>query len=222
MTRIPKLWGTNRKAGFTVLELLIATIVFSVVLLLVTAGILQIARVYYKGVTEANTQNAARNIIDTISQAIQFSGGDVTTTPASPTAGTDYAFCVGNEQFTFRLGWQVENTHTPSVHRTWHALVQNSMSGGGSDCSSATGAQNLSNQAVNGRDLMGQHMRLSDLQVTNLGGGNVYRVKVKVVYGDDDLLDNPTAPNAVCKGVRAGSQFCSVSELSTIVVKRVE
>ena len=215
MTKIFSAFGRSR--GFTIMELMIATLVFSVVLLLVTAGILQIARVYIKGVTESNTQNTARSIMDTISQAIQFSGGDVTETAASPVAGTDYAFCIGNQQFSYRLGWQAENGHNPTTNQTWHALVQTSASG----CSSSSAAQNLSNQSVNGRDLIGPHMRLSKLVVDNIDS-NLYKVQVKVVYGDNDLLNNPTAGNTSCRGVQAGTQFCSVSELSTIVVKRVE
>jgi prepilin-type N-terminal cleavage/methylation domain-containing protein len=203
--------------GFTIMELLVATMVFSVVLLLVTAGILQITRVYYKGVTESNTQNTARSIIDTVSQAIQFSGGAVTPTSGSPVPGTDYAFCVGNQQFSYRLGWQVEDRLDPTVNQTWHALVQNSAAG----CSGSTAPQSMASQTVNGRDLMGPHMRLSKLSVASLGA-NLYEIRVKVVYGDNDLLNNPTTSTASCKGVQAGTQFCSVSELSTIVVKRVE
>ncbi len=207
----------SRKAGFTIMELMIATMVFSVVLLVVTAGIMQAARMYYKGVTEANTQNTARSIIDTIAQAIQFSGGDITTTPVGPVAGNDYAFCVGSQQFTYRLGWQVEDSFSVANNQTWHALVQNSAGG----CSSATGAQDLSQQTVNGRDLMGRHMRLSNLTVESLGQ-NLYKIQVRVVYGDNDLLNNPTGTNAVCQTAQAGTHFCSVVELSTIVVKRVE
>lgn len=203
--------------GFTIIELLIATMVFGVVLLLVTAGILQITRVYFKGVTEADTQNTARSIIDTISQSIQFSGGNVTETPGSPVAGTDYSFCLGNQQFSYRLGWQVEDRFDASVNQTWHGLVQNTLSG----CTSASAPQNLGNAAITGRDLLNDHMRLSKLAITNIGP-NTYKVQIKIVYGDNDLLNNPTAADASCKGVRAGSQFCSVSELSTIVVKRVE
>lgn len=216
-SRRPRLHRKS-EAGFTILELLVATIVFSVVLLLVTAGIMQIARVYYKGVTESNTQNTARAIIDTVAQAIQFSGGDVTLTPVGPAPGNDYAFCVGNEQFSFRLGWQVEDRHSIADNQTWHALAQRTISGGGSSCSTP---QILTNQAIVGRDLMGQHMRLSNLEITS-PSPNLYRVKVRVVYGDNDLLSNPTGTNAACKGLEAGSQFCSVSELSTIVVKRVQ
>jgi len=207
----------QRSGGFTILELMIATMVFAVVLMVVTIGILQVARVYYKGVTETNTQNTARFIIDTIAQTIQFSGGNVTTTPSSPLAGTDYAFCIGNRQFSYRLGWQVENGLNPTQNQTWHALVQNTTAG----CSSSSAAQNLSNQTISGRDLIGRHMRLSNLVVQNLGA-NQYRVTVRVVFGDNDLLSNPTTATSTCQNVTAGTQFCAVSELSTVVLKRVE
>jgi len=56
-------------------------------------------------------------------------------------------------------------------------------------------------------------------------------VSVRVVYGDADLLRSPSAPDsphaamqpdATCQSVRAGTQFCASSELSTVVVKRVQ
>lgn len=203
--------------GFTIIELLIATVVFSVVLLVVTGGILQIARVYYKGVTEAATQNTARGVIDTVAQAIQFSGGDVTPSAGSPVAGTNYAFCVGDQQFSYRPGWQVENNPNAGKNQTWHALVQTNVG----QCSSSTTIQPMQNQAISGRDLIGPHMRLSKM-IVEPAGGNAWRVTVRIVYGDDDLLNNATAADASCKGVRAGTQFCSVAELSTVVVKRVE
>ncbi|HTH72244.1 MAG TPA: prepilin-type N-terminal cleavage/methylation domain-containing protein [Candidatus Pristimantibacillus sp.] len=207
----------HRAKGFTILELLIATLVFSVVLMLVTAGILQMAKVYYKGVTESNTQNTARAIIDTISQAIQFSGGDVTATAASPAPNSNYAFCIGNTQYSYRLGWQVEDGSTPSLNQTWHSLVQAPVS----NCTSSSAPQNLTTQVVNGRDLVGKHMRLSNLVVTP-AGANSYKIQVSVIYGDNDLLNNPTAANASCKSATAGSQFCASMQLSTIVVKRVK
>ena len=207
----------SSQGGFTIMELLVATMVFAVVLLVVTGGILQIARVYYKGVTEASTQNTARSVMDTISQAIQFSGGTVTTTASSPVAGNAYAFCVGNQQFSYTLGWQAENGPDAAKHQSYHTLVQATISG----CSSSTAAQNVRNQTISGRDLIGPHMRLSDLTITNIAE-NQYKIQLRVVYGDDDLLNNPTTAAASCKGIQAGTQFCSVSELSTVVVKRVE
>lgn len=205
----------KKTAGFTIIELLIATAVFAVVLMVVTTGILQVTRVYYKGVTESTTQDAARGIIDTISQAIQFSGSTVTTTPGSPTPGQSYAFCVGNQQFSYTLGYQL--MESPDTSQTYHALVVNTLAG----CSSSSPAQDVRSSLVSGRELLGPRMRLSNLSVTNIGP-DLYRVQVRIVYGDDDLLDNANTPTAVCKNVNAGTQFCAVSDLSTVIKKRVE
>jgi hypothetical protein len=201
------------------------------VLLLITIGILQVARVYYKGITETNTQNAARNIIDTISQSIQFSGGNVTTAPGSVTPGTPFAFCIGNTLYSYTLGYQVDDSPSPAKYQTYHALVQSSVSGAA--CSSSTAAQNVRLSAVTGKELLGPHMRLANLMIRPIAGTAAYDIRVRVVYGDDDLLfspANPAAPgntaailpDAKCKGVRAGTQFCAFADLSTVVQKRVE
>ncbi len=73
----------------------------------------------------------------------------------------------------------------------------------------------------------------------------VYRVNVRVIYGDDDLLcrqvgnfggsgadcfnDIPmtaaeisSANDLQCKNIRSGTQFCAASELSTIVERRLQ
>lgn len=200
---------SSNTRGFTIVELLIATLVFSVILLTVTVGIIQITRVYYKGINEANTQDTARGVMDTISQAIQFSGSTVSPTVASA-PGASTSFCVGNQQFSYKLGYQlVENS--PGTNQTTKALWQSTASG----CTGNPAA------AASGIELLSPKMRLANLTVTQVNGDpNIWKVSVRVVYGDDDLLNNPTGTNASCKGDK-GQQFCSVSELTTTVVKRV-
>ena len=206
--------ATSQK-GFTIVELLISSLVFSLVLLTVTIGVIQITRVYYKGITESTAQNAARDALDTISQAIQFNGGEVSkTNPSAP--GNWATFCGGGQQFSYRLGYQlVDGTLTPGKHQTASALLMSP----NSSCSGNPGA------LTTGRELLGPKMRLANLQVTDQGN-NLYKITIRVVYGDDDLLFSPsggtdTAADAKCKAT-AGSQFCSVSELTTTVVKRVQ
>ncbi|HUS25753.1 MAG TPA: prepilin-type N-terminal cleavage/methylation domain-containing protein [Nevskiaceae bacterium] len=204
----------TQQRGFTVIELMIATSVFAVVLLIVTSGIIQITRVYFKGVTESTLQNTSRTIIDTISQAVQFNGGTVVATGNS---GASRGYCIGGRRFSYLLGKQlVDGTPNATLNQTNHAFVVDDYSG----CPGS--AQDLSGSLMAGsRELLSPNMRLSDFSITGLGTDR-YRITVRVVYGDDDLLNNPTTTTAACRGIRAGSQFCSVSELSTVVVKRVQ
>jgi prepilin-type N-terminal cleavage/methylation domain-containing protein len=202
--------------GFTIMELLIATVVFGVVLLVVTTAILQFTRVYYKGITESNVQETARTIADSIAQGIQFSGGMVTETVGTPTAGNSYAFCIGEYQYSYQVGHQLEDGAATGTKKP-HALVRNYLAG----CTSSSTPQSMSGSTVTGRELLAPDMRLAKMDIDNVGT-DAYRVSVKVVYGDDDLLDNPTAATAKCKNIRAGTQFCAVSEITTTVVKRVE
>ncbi|HSX35896.1 MAG TPA: prepilin-type N-terminal cleavage/methylation domain-containing protein [Patescibacteria group bacterium] len=202
-----------QQRGFTVVELLIATLVFSVVLMIVTAGIIQVTRVYYKGVTEANTQSVARSISDVVGQAIQFSPGTVTPTPAVVIPGAQSYFCVGGTVYLYYQGYElIDVGANPAKHQTSHSIVAQPFAGG---CAGSG--------FVNGRDLMSPKMRLSKVTVKNVGSDpNTYQVEVRVVYGDDDVLSNPTGANAACASVHAGTQFCAVSDLTTVVVKRVQ
>jgi prepilin-type N-terminal cleavage/methylation domain-containing protein len=207
---------TGNAHGFTIMELLIATIVFGVVLLVVSTAILQFSRVYYKGVTEANVQEVTRTVTDGITQGIQFGGGTVTETNATPTPGNSYAFCIGNLQYSYQVGHQLTDSGTPTATQKRHALVKNSVAA----CPGQP-AQNMSSAVVTGREMLAPNMRLARMEVTHMTG-NLYKVSVKVVFGDDDLLDNPTTKDAKCKNIRAGTQFCAVSDITTTVVKRVE
>lgn len=208
----------SKNAGFTILELLISTIVFGLVLLVVTTAILQFTRVYYKGVTESNVQETARTIADAIAQGIQFNGGTVTNTTASPTPGNAYAFCIGNLQYSYQVGHQLKDSTPRTPTQKAHVLVSDNVAG----CPGlAPQRMDGGGPPTLGREMLAPNMRLARMEVTSVGT-NLYKVSVKVVYGDDDLLDNPTTADAKCKNIRAGTQFCAVSDITTTVVKRVE
>ncbi len=225
--------------GFTLIELLVATLVFSVILLLCTYGVLQITRSYYKGLTSSRTQQAARSVIDQISQNIQLGGGTVYPTPA-PDPTNNQASCAGSQRYSYRIGQKL-------LDGTNHAMVSDTFTG----CNSSPAVQNLT---VNGgltassRELLAPNMRLAKLTICTPGpatlacpiprAAGLYQVTVRVVYGDDDLLCSPTANDCSstsptlpaadllngdlsCRSLRAGTQFCAVSELTTQVQKRI-
>jgi len=209
--------------GFTVVELLIATAIFSVVLLIVTFGIIQITRVYYKGITETNTQSAARTIVDDISQSIQFGGtGNIQATSGS-TPGTSYGFCIGNQLFSYVLGYQVVDSPNSSLKQGYHGLVLSAAASCGGPSSPVANLRTTAN-IPNSRELIGKNMRLSKLSVQPVAGtSNLWNITVKIMYGDDDVFTTvPTNPAAACKNIVQGTQFCAISELNTIVEKRVQ
>lgn len=70
-------------AGFTLVELLLATTFFTFVLLFITAGFIQVSRTYQSGIITKNAQNTARVIFEQLARDAR-SGTDIqppTTTP---------------------------------------------------------------------------------------------------------------------------------------------
>ena len=80
--------STHNKAenGFTIVELMIATTVLSVILLLASVVIIGIGNLFYKGVAQSQTQGDVRTIIDDVSQHLKLDGGNVIafTDPSNP------------------------------------------------------------------------------------------------------------------------------------------
>jgi prepilin-type N-terminal cleavage/methylation domain-containing protein len=238
---------TKVETGFTIIELMIATAIFSVILLILIVGVLHITNSYYRGITDSNTQNVARSIASDIAQTIQFEGGIVQNAPANPTAGTTYTFCVGNEQFYYMPGYQFAtnpDVTNPQSYQSYHSfeVKHGSLScpvpASGSVLSpgftSSTGPSGV-------QEMLKPGMRLSNLTIApDVNNPNLYTVSVLVVYGGSDLLCNPAkvsdscsasstmgaasdfiGPGVTCKS-GAGSEFCSTSQLSSVVERRVD
>ncbi len=212
----PRMHFAVKQRGFTIIELMIATVVFSMILLIVTACILQFSKQYYKGIIASSTQNTARNVMDDIVRSIQFDTGSVYPLTSGPGSG----WCIGEtKRYSYKLNQQVTDKKPFASNQGFHALVSDTTT---TDCkgSGALDVANLSAglSTTNARELLGQHMRLAKLDIA--GSNNLYTVTIRVVYGDDELLTDPTDPGTNCKS-SAGSQFCAVSQLTTTVKKRV-
>ena len=214
----------RQQAGFTIIELMIATLVFSMVILLITIGVLSFTRSYYKGVNQSTTQNTARLIIEDISQAIQFSGGDIQSALV-PTANSE-GFCIGgNVRYSFVRHKQLTDSSTLGPNQTRHALVRNK----GASCAggSALNVEDAAQTAAcisggNCTELLDPRMRLSKLSIAPLGGTpDMFKISIRLVFGDDDLLTDPVSDDASCNLAVTGTQFCAQSELTTIVKKRI-
>lgn len=213
-------------SGFTLVELLIATSIFSVILLVVTYGILNIGKTYYKGVNSSNTQSVARAISDEIGQSIQFSGADV----KASVGGSPGFFCIGDKKYSYVLNKQV-GTDAGQVE---HALIVHNEP----LCSDAAMVSSLDSNGslvdaslTDYKDLVTKPMRLADISVlpTAYAAAN-YEVHVLIVSGDSDLVEDAEGDlsNSVnfdpkmsrCRA-GVGNQYCAVSDLYTVVNKRL-
>lgn len=214
-----RLGHPKRQSGFTILELMIAAGVFSVILLIVAVGVISFTNRYYKGITTSKTQAAARSIMNTLVQSIQF--GQNVILPTYNAGTTTYGMCIDDTLYAYRLGQEViDNSPNSSKHQGYHGLV--AMSG----CSLPATLPASANLA-SGRELLGEHMRLNDLSIQQ--NGDLYTIHLRVVYGEDDLLLQPLPGNVpawspakeTCAGNQAGTQFCAVADLTTTVEKRL-
>ncbi|HUD06196.1 MAG TPA: prepilin-type N-terminal cleavage/methylation domain-containing protein [Candidatus Saccharimonadales bacterium] len=215
-------------SGFTIIELMIATAVFSVVLIIIVFSIISITRTYTRGITQTNTQNIARNIVNDVSQAIEFDGcggtdGACSATEANPTPGTGYSFCVGSREYIYQIGWEVEPSFLATDQHSVNGLVVTDPNPAGSTCPgpSRTFKKTL---VPNGTEFLNPNMRLSYFNISEVGSTDLYNVDVEVVYGGSSVLQNPTASNGTtaCLGTVVQQDFCATAKLDTVVQERID
>ena len=207
----------RQSAGFTILELMIAATVFSIILLVVAIGVISFTNDYYKGVTSSKTQAVARSIINTVSESIQFDKR--VSTSLSGSSGTQ-GICIDNTLYSYVIGQQVTDANPDGTkHQAYHGLIADT---GG--CGTPNVPNSNTALASTQRELLGRHMRLGALDVSAAGG--LYTIRVRVIYGDDDLLvpgvtGSTDWSRELCGSNIIGGQFCAVSDLTTTVKQRL-
>ncbi len=224
--------GKNRQEGFTIVEFMIATAVFSMVILLCSYAIIHVGRMYHKGVLTNRTQDTARRVVDDMVAAIQF--GQHSTDPRQFAQHSDEdddldidgvvirALCLGTVRYTYAPEAVLSTTsgEDGEIIRSRHVLWRDELTGNG-NCAplNITEAEPIGSN--NGKELLGHNMRLPKFTVVPPEPGQSWHVSVRVVYGDEaDLFEDGTE-FGICKGAVAGGQFCAVSALTTNVTKRL-
>ncbi|MGI9028056.1 MAG: PulJ/GspJ family protein [Candidatus Saccharimonadales bacterium] len=208
---------SQSQKGFTIAELLIATAIFTSMMLLATSGVLYIGRVYYKGVIVSKTQDTSRTIIEDISRNIQTGGNKRVNSGAG-------VVCVGLVRYSYVLNMQLTPkgplAGNQSRHVLWVDRVKDNI-GCPAVANMNTPETDVNREvgpgAVIGRELVGANMRLVTFNVdASNPSAKPAELKVKVVYGDFDL-----SPGDVCISSRFGGQFCATAEISTFVKNRL-
>lgn len=207
----------SKQAGFTIIELMIATVVLATILLLVTGMMIGIGRLFTKGVNQSRTQANVRNITDELAQRLQYNNTDVTGGTGMD-SNTRY-YCVGTTRYTYVIGQKIGDVIGAQTLR--HVLWRDTPTGG---CVRPTaGFMYLANPNPSGQgtEMIAPNSRLTAMCINCASGAltSPYTIQVGVAYGDADLLTSTNNINASCIS-QAGSQFCATAALTTVVVQR--
>lgn len=209
---------SNDSAGFTIIELLIATLIFSIVLVVILAAFVQISRLFYKGVNMSNLQNDARTVTQDIADDIQFAQNPPTFVKAN-SSGIGY-FCIGLHRYKYHLRYQVgssTNDNFGILRETVSSAAGCTLSAPGTDPEELLGndmqlnyINNLADSCTNGRCLVHVH-------VIFYGGTSQGLFSTS----DSSYSGDPwNAPDAECTGSLTDSQYCATADYERTVLQR--
>ena len=216
----------SKQKGFTIIELMIATVIFTLVLMICLSGIMQITKMYYRAVTQNKTREVARSIIDEIGESIRFSKESIQPGTAIVGPQVDLSnnaigfFCIGAKRYSFALDRQMKSAPENNKKQIRHSLWVDKPG----DCS-VPADLTTETPSADGVDLVSENMRLYKLAIIQRDSvNNVYEIGMGVAYGDDDLLSPRPEDNPVeytCEGAFIASEFCATINLNETVQKRL-
>jgi prepilin-type N-terminal cleavage/methylation domain-containing protein len=221
------------QSGFTIVELMIALSVFAVTLLLSTTVIITIGRLYTKGVSSANLQDATRSVLNDITSTLEFSDEQpAACTPSSPipitcsanqitsahpdhSAMIIYAYCIGTTRYSYTLDTQAVDS--PQGTQSYHALWKDKMATN-ANCyplniaqttPSVAGSPSAQASVANsGHELAPLRSRITRFYVEpQSADGSRYAVDLWLAAGEDDLLTTNTTGASCTSGT--GSSTCA-------------
>jgi Tfp pilus assembly protein PilE len=233
---VPAKDQTSQESGFTIIEFMIATIVFSSILIIAVIAVNGFFLEYYRGVVSSSTQNTARSLSSQIEHSIEYSASTVGS--IAPSGSTPGYFCTDSEEYVFYLG-QTETTSYPypPLEAMPLGAAQVCVPNPADNASPAVWAERQS--------LLGTHYRLTAFSVSGPvtfanSIDDEWAIDIKIAYTTggvdgtgDSLLCAPsvsgscatgatmpssdfTAPDVTCKN-QIGSEYCSVAGLQSII-----
>lgn len=204
---------SSSSRGFTIIELLLATVIFSGVVVVALSGFLTIGRLFYKGVNLSQTQATAQQIVDNVTTDIQAAS---TLWDVAMASGNRSYVCVGNSRYIFNLHKVVDVTVHDNTQN--FGLLRDKLPGGNNACPNPYDGSSAV-APINPTEMLGNKMRLNSFSVTRTCPTcKLYAINVNLAYGDDSSLDiDPVTNIASCNSNLASSQYCTVTGLSTTV-----
>ncbi len=187
-----------QQSGFTLTELMLAMAVFSMVLTLCLSIFVQINRLYYRGLTITQAQEASRSIVSDMSTLLR-SG---TYKNGNTLAGGGTYFCIDDRIYSVRTGIRAKDAPGVKVLATW------------TDAFTCLNTPAGVSVPAGSNSLISEEVSIHGFTVTQ---GSI---DMTVGVGAITEFENPGTPVASCRP--GSSQFCGVSRLSATVIRRTK
>lgn len=197
--------------GLTIIELLIASMVFTTVLFLCVEGITRIAKVYVKNTSISRTNEFAKSFIGDVASQIKYGSTPPLITINVPTIN----LCSAGKAYLIKLNQKANNS----------ILVKQD-----TNCSNYNNVTYFDSGAS---ALTPLSARVLDFSVKENNVTSSWNISIRVAIGDDSLLvaEDGSAistsslydkySKAKCKSGLPGSEFCAVIALNTSVTRRM-
>ncbi|OGL24662.1 hypothetical protein A3A68_00840 [Candidatus Saccharibacteria bacterium RIFCSPLOWO2_01_FULL_48_13] len=218
--------NSHNNSGFTITELMIATLAFSIILLAAVAGFLQIGRMFYRGINANQTQVNTKQLVDQLSADIQNSAAITPITNPDEDPNTYTYFCVGNVRYTVNFNRRLNVFDTDNVRK--YGVLRDQLPGA-TACAEPCVQSCTPTQVAfaNPTEMLGNGMRLDELSYNTTSDLQMRNIKIRIVYGDDLALTTfpeppappnlPQAQNYACNAQSSVSNFCADSYMSNAV-----
>ena len=217
MDKIKSKKKTEGNKGFTIIELMIATAIFAVIMLITTTAILGISKTYIQGLVDSQNQNTTRRIVSEISQDIQYNSPG--TINIQNIHNINYKnpngwFCIGQDVYIVNLDHEITNSSGD------YGLIRYSSSSCPKSQPEITSGLPLSGTYNKGsvEELLTTDQQLSQFAIDENNG--YYTITATVAYGND-FMPNPVLTSDglkyQCNTSSYSLNFCSISSLTNSI-----
>lgn len=182
-------------AGFTLVELILAMALFSLVMVIVSVGIIQVMRIYQSNLATRRTQQAARLVVEDVTREVRLATRVARAVPGE--------LCLeGSTTIRYRLpgGGPV--------------LLKEQLQGG---CTSTTVINSTELTGSANSEVAARRFNVTPIR-DNINNISSVGFTVAIATGPADFIDT-SGDRVVCQP-GPGSQFCSATSYSSVVTIR--
>ena len=219
----------STQRGFTLIELILASVFLSFVLLMAAYAFVQVNRAFNQGQTVKIIQETARIVMEDMARELTLAGDKQITIVDDDAAPGNRRLCIGELRYAWNEGIYYEDTTaSDTTNPTPAQLLRNGNlenfslikeTQGVTDCTSTPPI------TWNGyiTDLIPKRASVLDIEISKINdagsnAGQVYRLSLTLSTRTKDLVDNPADPTE-CDPTK-GTTYCDIVHLETAVSVR--